>query len=115
MMDLAGIEAELQRDRAASLAQLVISRRDLDEVFAAGADVATDDEHDPEGATIAYERSRLQASIDQTETHLSEITFALERLDSGRYGTCATCGGLIAPDRLRARPVVRTCIACASR
>jgi RNA polymerase-binding transcription factor DksA len=77
--------------------------------------VATDDEHDPEGATIAYERSRTKALIDHAEQHVSEIAAALERLDAGTYGTCSQCGGPIAPERLRARPVVRTCIACAAQ
>jgi RNA polymerase-binding transcription factor DksA len=47
--------------------------------------------------------------------HLSEITAALARLDAGTYGVCVQCGGPIAPERLRARPVVRTCIACAAQ
>jgi RNA polymerase-binding transcription factor DksA len=114
-MDVAGSKATLQRERAATLSQREQLARDLDEVFAAAADVATDDEHDPEGATIAYERSRTRALIDQADAHLSEIALALERLETGSYRTCIQCGGLIGDERLRARPVVRTCIACASR
>jgi RNA polymerase-binding transcription factor DksA len=103
-MEVAGIRAALERDRELTLAQRDQLRRDLDEVFAAAADVATDDEHDPEGATIAYERSRTTALIEQADAHLADI-----------YGTCVECGGSIADERLRARPAVRTCIACASR
>lgn len=32
-----------------------------------------DDEHDPVGAWIAYERAQLAAMIQQTRTHLDEI------------------------------------------
>lgn len=114
-MDAAQIKAALQREHTATLALRDQLRHDLDEVFAAAADVATDDEHDPEGATIAYERSRTKALIDQADAHLGEISSALERLAAGSYGTCSRCGGRISAERLQARPVVRTCIACASR
>ena len=56
---------------------------------------ATDDEHDPEGSTIAYERSQLGALIQQAERHLLDIRDALERLGSGRYGVCERCGAAI--------------------
>ena len=114
-VNVAGIRAALQRDRAATLAQREQLSRDLDEVFAASADVATDDEHDPEGATIAYERSRTRALVEQADAHLSEIALALERIKAGSYGICVRCGGPIGVERLDARPVVTTCITCASR
>jgi RNA polymerase-binding transcription factor DksA len=107
--------AALERDRATSLVQLDHLRRDLADVIAAAADVATDDEHDPEGATIAYERSRMQALLEQTETHLVEIGLALERLDAGTYGICVECGREIGAERLQARPASRTCITCVAR
>lgn len=114
-MDTATIEAALLRDRAATQSQYEQLRRDLDDVVAAAADVATDDEHDPEGATIAYERSRTQALMAQAEAHLAEIALAFDRLAEGSFGICVHCGGPIATERLQARPVARTCIACASR
>ena len=114
-MDEAEVKAELERDRASTVTRREQLRRDLGEIIAAAADVATDDEHDPEGATIAYERSRTQSLIEHADTHLSEIALALERLAAGTYGVCTQCGAPIAPERLRARPVVRTCITCAAR
>ena len=114
-MDTADIRQALQEEHAATLSQREQLRRDFDQIVAAAADVATDDEHDPEGATIAYERERTKALIEQASTHLDDIARALERLDSGTYGTCVQCGEVIAVERLQARPVVRTCIACASR
>lgn len=113
-MDVAEITAALQRERAVTLSQREQLRRDLDEVFAAVADVATDDEHDPEGATIAYERARTKALIEQADAHLDEIALALDRLEDGSYGVCSRCGGTISLERLHARPFARTCISCAS-
>jgi DnaK suppressor protein len=87
---------------------------DVEDVIAAASDVATDDEHDPEGATIAFERARVAALLGQARAHLDDIDAALRRLDVGRYGSCDTCGADIGVERLRARPVARTCITCAS-
>lgn len=113
-MDVAVFEAALQRERAATLLQRERLCRDRDDIFAAAADVATDDEHDPEGATIAYERSRTTALLQQVEAHLGEISLALARLQAGTYGICGQCGAAIGSERLQARPAVRTCITCAS-
>jgi len=113
-MDTTGIEAALRRDRAATRAQYEQLRRDLDDVVAAAADVATDDEHDPEGATIAYERSRTKALMAQAEAHPAEIESAFDRLAAGSFGTCAGCGRPIGAERLQARPVAQTCIGCAA-
>ncbi|HWA66220.1 MAG TPA: TraR/DksA C4-type zinc finger protein [Mycobacteriales bacterium] len=113
--DLAEYRQALVRDRDTTAAQLDRLRRDLDEIFRAAADVAVDDEHDPEGATIAYERSRTGALIAQAEAHLDEIALALRRVDAGTYGVCLECGSPIGSARLLARPAARTCVACSSR
>jgi RNA polymerase-binding transcription factor DksA len=113
LADRTRIQKALEANRAATLSQRDQLRRDLDGVIAAQADVATDDEHDPEGATIAYERSRLSALVDQADAHLVDITAAMERLAAGTYGSCERCGKPIGAERLEARPTVRTCITCA--
>ncbi|HEX6248868.1 MAG TPA: TraR/DksA C4-type zinc finger protein [Nocardioidaceae bacterium] len=72
-----------------------------------------DDEHDPEGATIAFERSQVAALIEQARTHLAELDAAETRIVEGSYGTCEECGRPIASERLEVRPVARRCIGCA--
>ncbi|WGX94405.1 TraR/DksA C4-type zinc finger protein [Nocardioides sp. L-11A] len=84
----------------------------FDEVVAASRDTNADDEHDPEGATIAFERSQLATLVAQVRRHLAEVEAALARLDAGSYGRCETCGAPIAPARLEARPTARTCVGC---
>jgi len=81
---------------------------------AASRDTNADDEHDPEGATIAFERSQLGALVRQAQRHLAEIDAAEARLAAGTYGTCERCGADIGEGRLEARPVARTCIRCAA-
>ena len=83
-------------------------------MVAASRDTNADDEHDPEGATIAFERSQIGALRRQADHHLAEVEAALVRLDDGTYGVCESCGQPIAEGRLEVRPVARTCITCAS-
>jgi DnaK suppressor protein len=73
-----------------------------------------DDEHDPEGATIAFERSQVETLARTLEQHLAEIDAAFARLDAGTYGICERCGAPIPEGRLEARPAARTCVTCAS-
>ncbi|GAA0286331.1 TraR/DksA C4-type zinc finger protein [Actinomadura nitritigenes] len=105
-------EERLIADRAGTLELLASLRRDWDGVVEASAQSNVDDEHDPEGATIAFERARIEASLNRAEARLAEIDGALRRLAGGAYGTCERCGGPIAPERLEARPTARTCVTC---
>ena len=80
----------------------------------ATSDVATDDEHDPEGHTIAWERQQIAALLDETRTTLVAIEAAEQRLDDGTYGFCVTCGREIAAARREALPATLTCVDCAT-
>ena len=114
MDDLAAwAEARLADERAGLLVRVAAMESDMRLLVAASVDSNADDEHDPEGQTIAYERSQLGALIQQAERHLVEVRDALERLAAGRYGVCERCGGTVPAERLEARPVARTCVGCA--
>ncbi len=73
-----------------------------------------DDEHDPEGATIGFERAQSSASLDAALARLAEVDAAIARVDDGSYGVCVICGRPIGEARLDARPATPTCLACAS-
>lgn len=103
----------LAAERAVVVQRLARLRGDFAGVVAASADSNADDEHDPEGSTIAFERSQVSALIQQNEKHLAEVDAALARVEDGSYGVCQSCGRAIPPGRLEARPVARTCVACA--
>lgn len=104
----------LEQERQTTLARLATLTGDFDQLVAASEGSNADDEHDPEGATIAFERSQLEALVHQARTYLAEIDAAFARLAAGTYGMCERCGGLMPKDRLRARPTARTCVSCAS-
>jgi len=72
-----------------------------------------DDEHDPDGATVAYERAQVWALLRQARADLVALDEADRRLAAGTVDVCDDCGGAIAVERLLAIPHVRVCVACA--
>jgi len=86
---------------------------DFDDIVERSSDASRDDEHDPEGATIAFDRAQVSSLVSAAEQELADIDRAVERLRSGLHDRCETCGGEIPMERLRARPATRTCIGCA--
>lgn len=71
-----------------------------------------DDEHDPEGATIGFERARAASLLCHVRGRLSEIDDASERLRSGAYGGCERCSQPIPFERVAAHPTARRCVGC---
>jgi DnaK suppressor protein len=57
----------------------------------------------------AAERARL---LDEIERDLSGVSAAMERLDTGIYGTCEVCAAPIDEERLRAMPLSARCAKC---
>ncbi|HEY6623093.1 MAG TPA: TraR/DksA C4-type zinc finger protein [Acidimicrobiales bacterium] len=103
----------LEAERESTLSRLSALAADHDGIVAASVDTNADDEHDPEGSTIAFERAQVAALVAQARTYLGDLDRALARLDQGTYADCERCGAPIGPERLAARPAARTCIGCA--
>jgi RNA polymerase-binding transcription factor DksA len=101
-----------ERDRTAALLA------DLARDFAAIADQvdgsATDDEHDPEGATLGFERAQVSALLRTARQRLAELDPALAAApEDPASATCERCGGPIPAARLLARPGTTRCLTCA--
>lgn len=111
--DAAAVRSRLSKDRAELVDRLRSLRGQFDDIVSAATGVSTDDEHDPEGATIAFERAQVSALVHQAEARLIEVDAASRRLDDRTYGICQRCGTAIGDERLAARPSATTCIACA--
>lgn len=103
---------EEERDRKRKLLNAL--RSDITSVSRARQDSNVDDEHDPEGSTIAFELSQAEALLDQSRVGLTEIDAALGRIAEGSYGSCRVCGAAIPEDRLEARPWTPYCVEHAS-
>ena len=104
----------LDAERAAATAAISALTRDFDGIVEATSSAATDDEHDPEGATIAFERAQVMSLLERARGRLADVDLALARIADGSYGTCERCGEPIGAGRLAARPAARTCIRCAT-
>jgi RNA polymerase-binding transcription factor DksA len=111
--DLAATRAALLALRERAEAEAVTLDGDLHGLFEAARSSNADDEHDPEGTTIAYERAQLTAVLEATRRHVADLDLALGRLADGTYGVCERCGRPILAERMAARPTATTCVTCA--
>jgi RNA polymerase-binding transcription factor len=110
----AEVSAALAAERTATLQRLEQLERDFAGIVEAAGPGGTDDEHDPEGATIAFERQHVAALASQARAHLAQIEAATRRLAHGSYGICQDCAQPIPAARLAARPASTTCLPCAT-
>ncbi len=68
---------------------------------------------DPNDRATAESDRNFELRIRNRERKLlSKIEAALQRLEDGEYGECASCGDVIGMKRLEARPVTTLCIEC---
>jgi DnaK suppressor protein len=109
------IRAALLHARADVEAQISALSDDLRGVIDASRSSNADDEHDPEGATIAFERAQVISLLGSAKRRLADLDSALARHAAGAYGTCEACGRPIPTERLAVFPAARTCVTCAAR
>lgn len=100
------IRRELERQRSALLAEGVPGPGvGPTETFSDLGDQATAEADQNFAIRLKEREQRLLKKIDE----------ALERIESGTFGICESCGGGISMKRLRARPVTTLCIECKTR
>lgn len=68
------------------------------------------DNHPGDTGTELYEREKDIALNEHAEEELKDIHHALQRIQSGTYGTCEACGKDIPLDRLEALPTATFCL-----
>jgi DnaK suppressor protein len=109
--------SRLNTDRDQVLDRIAELQREFGAIVASTSEGSAggDDEHDPEGATVAFERQHVAALIEQARIHLTAIDAAMCKVASGTYEICDICGGPIGAERLAARPSSLTCVRCARR
>jgi RNA polymerase-binding transcription factor DksA len=109
------VRERLTAERAKVQARLTALETAFRNLVEAGDGTNIDDEHDPEGATVAFERAQVAALIEQANASAADLDHALANLSENTYGTCEICSRPIAAGRLTARPSARTCITCAGK
>jgi len=104
----------LLAERERVLQRIASLEREFAGIAEAASAGGTDDEHDPEGATLAFERQHAAALLAAAREQLAAVDAALDRDAAGRYGRCDRCGQPIGAARLAARPAAALCIRCAA-
>jgi RNA polymerase-binding transcription factor DksA len=112
--DRTRLQAILDDERRRTAEQVAALDRDLDTIIESSASAPPDDEHDPEGATIGFERAQVASLLHRARNRLLELDRAQERLAAGTYGACGQCGEPIEIERLTAHPTAPTCVSCAA-
>lgn len=72
--------------------------------------------HSEDSAERAQERENdevVDAIGNETAVSIRAILAALDRIESGTYGTCGDCGEAIGEARLKAIPEATRCLNCA--
>ena len=105
----------MEEQRHAVASQVERLEAVFDDIVESTELVSTDDEHDPEGHTIAFERQQVAGLLRDARSRLADLDEALARIGEGTYGTCESCGGPIGDERLEALPGSSRCVICAQR
>ena len=74
--------------------------------------VGSSDNHLGETATATLDREIDYSLEENSEQVLKAIDGALQRIEEGTFGICATCGQPISEERLEAIPYATQCIDC---
>ncbi len=71
-------------------------------------DVMAADDNETADSLEAFEENT--AILGELEIQYNEVRHALDKIESGTYGTCETTGKTIPRERLEANPSARTCL-----
>ncbi len=111
--------SEVNQRQAKVFQRLLVSRRQelLDEAERTVGGMTDSKENFPDPtdrASLESNRNAMLRIRDRERKLITKIDDALKRIDDGSYGLCESCGGPIAVERLKARPVTTLCIDCKS-
>jgi DnaK suppressor protein len=112
--EISALKARLVEERARLMNELgyMESRLLRNSPRDAAGDLSGYSYHLADAGTDADEREKAAQLTSAEGRLLAEIDAALDRLDAGTYGSCASCGSDIGFKRLAAMPSATRCIAC---
>jgi DnaK suppressor protein len=108
VLDVVEAEQERTARQVASLEAVVAAIVEASEL------TSTDDEHDPEGATIAYERAQAIALLRQARADIDALVATRRQLVREQRVVCVGCGRDIDLERVAALPTASRCVRCAA-
>jgi len=103
-MSLKRVEAQL-REKLEQLEERVDNvNEDISKIHSADSE---------EQATERENDEVLEGIGQEAKSSIQDIRAALARISAGTYGSCASCGEAINPERLEAIPEATHCVSCA--
>jgi DnaK suppressor protein len=111
--ELAEVRQELESEIADLRAEISRSESDIAERMGDAVADAGDDQADAGAKT--FQREHELALTHNARELLAQNERALDRIKSGTYGVCESCGEPIGKARLQAFPRATLCVACKQR
>jgi RNA polymerase-binding transcription factor DksA len=74
------------------------------------SELSSVDQHQADVGTETFEREKDISILEQVDAELTDVDYALRRLDDGTYGQCDFDGRPIPEERLEAQPAARFCV-----
>jgi RNA polymerase-binding protein DksA len=111
--ELAAVRKQLVDELTEMREAYDVSMRALDDLQRSSTDGAGDDQADAGSKT--FEREQEQSIAANRRDLITQIQHAVERIDSGTYGFCESCGKPIPKARLKAFPAATLDVACKQR
>ena len=108
--EIAEVREEIEGDIARIAQELQVSESDLEGLMLNYGGGSGDDSADTGGKVL--EREQNLTLTQNSRTLLEQNQRALERIDSGAYGFCESCGEPIGKLRLQAFPRATLCVSC---
>lgn len=111
--EIAAIRATIESDMATLREEISLAEREVASLMRQSGDGAGDDEADAGSKT--FEREQEMSLANNAREMLLQDQHAIERIDSGTYGICESCGQAIGKLRLEAAPRATLCVPCKSK
>lgn len=71
--------------------------------------------HMADAGTDSHEREKGYLLMSREENYYKNLVTALERIDTGEFGTCIICGELIPEERMLEVPNTNKCVGCKNK
>jgi len=114
-MDHEALKKALMAERERLGREIADLDADLSESLEDSSEESPYDQHMAETAAVTHDREIDLTLEENARAAISQIDRALQKLETGSYGSCDKCGLPISDERLKVAPFATLCIDCKRR
>jgi DnaK suppressor protein len=114
-MDHEALKKALMTERERLGREIAELDADLSESLEDSSEESPYDQHMAETAAVTLDREIDLTLEENARAAISQIDRALQKLETGTYGSCDKCGRPISDERLKVAPFATLCIECKRR